>query len=304
MKKILPLIITCCIARATHAQTFYQYFDGADTSASNSVLVNIDTTGGNIWQIGPPTKNLFNAAYTVPNVIVTDTMNPYPVNDTSSFVFGYDPQTLPWGIVAIQWTQKLDLQNLADGGLVEYSVDTGATWENVWYNPYVYNFYGFPPANFDTLQSGEYGFTGTYNNWHDVWLCFSGSYFYMFDTVLFRFTLKSDSVQTSQDGWMIDNLMMHPTFVHTAKGGTQDQYFNVYPTVTAGRVDIEIEKLLEFHIIEDILLVAADGKTVKHLTNCPTKFFLDLRDLPNGMYFLTLRTNFKQETFPVFLDKH
>ena len=47
----------------------------------------IDTTTyhHNIWQIGAPHKTVFSAAYTAPNVIITDTVNHYPVNDTSVF---------------------------------------------------------------------------------------------------------------------------------------------------------------------------------------------------------------------------
>ena len=39
----------------------------------------------NIWQIGVPHKTFFNTAYTLPNAIVTDTMNVYPVNNSSAF---------------------------------------------------------------------------------------------------------------------------------------------------------------------------------------------------------------------------
>src|ERR1700747_2873685 len=43
----------------------------------------------NIWQIGSPHKPVFASAYTNPNVIVTDTANHYPVNDTSSFIISH-----------------------------------------------------------------------------------------------------------------------------------------------------------------------------------------------------------------------
>ncbi|HEY0030587.1 MAG TPA: hypothetical protein VGC65_07505, partial [Bacteroidia bacterium] len=67
-------------------QNYYTInFDGAPLSTWGYELY-IDTISnpGNVWQIGPPQKNTFTGAVSSPNVIVTDTLNYYPVNDTSS----------------------------------------------------------------------------------------------------------------------------------------------------------------------------------------------------------------------------
>jgi hypothetical protein len=52
----------------------------------NLLRIRIDTSlSGNLWQIGQPAKNVFISAHSVPNAIVTDLHNPYPVNNTSVF---------------------------------------------------------------------------------------------------------------------------------------------------------------------------------------------------------------------------
>ena len=84
-----PLYFTTFILHffvySTTAQVYTQYFDGADTIFDNSVNVELDTSNSNIWQIGASQKIIFDSAATVPNAIVTDTINSYPVNNVSRF---------------------------------------------------------------------------------------------------------------------------------------------------------------------------------------------------------------------------
>src|SRR4051812_30284690 len=40
----------------------------------------------NIWQLGKPSKPVFDSAYSKPLALVTDTLHPYPINNTSSFI--------------------------------------------------------------------------------------------------------------------------------------------------------------------------------------------------------------------------
>jgi len=47
-------------------------------------LVVMDSASG-IWQIGPPQKAIFDSAYSLPNALVTDTLNTYPVNQECYF---------------------------------------------------------------------------------------------------------------------------------------------------------------------------------------------------------------------------
>lgn len=298
-------LVTCFLLLSlfAKAQQWQQYFDGADTVAWNSIFIEIDTTGGNVWQIGPPQKVIFDSAATIPNVLVTDTINFYPPNDTSSFSFPMDPWS-SWGIFALQWKQKLDLDSAQDVGIIEYSGDDGVTWTSIFNNPFLYNFYGYDSVNVDTTASGVVGFTGTDTTWKDIWVCFQMSWLQQWtDTVLFRYTIMSDSTDNQSEGWMIDNMMMHITIVHTAKGEQKDAYQKIYPSVTDGVVYIETMALQEFHIIENMQLIDVNGRVVKEWKNVPTRFWIDISDQPNGTYMLKIQTNKESNTYPVILQQ-
>jgi len=286
-----------------YSQTYSQYFDGADTSAFNSILIDIDSDTSNVWQIGPPQKIIFDSAATQPNVIVTDTINYYPINNTSSFSFGIDPSGFGWGILALQWKQKLNFDSGFDGGIIEFSTDTGNSWQNVFNNPYVYNFYGFDLANQDTLTTGDYAFSGTDSTWKDIWLCFDISWLIFSDSLIFRYTLKSDSIDNNKEGWMIDNLLAHITIIHTVNEVEQEEYLKVYPNLTSGAVNIQARKIDEFHIIEKMELINVEGKIVAEFGISPTKFSIDIGNQPNGIYFLKIKTNLKTETFRLVLHR-
>jgi len=302
-EKIIIGLISLVIPFLVQGQTYSQYFDGADTSAFNSLLINIDTSSSNIWQIGQPQKIIFDTAATFPNAIVTDTSNYYPTNNTSSFSFGVDPQWFGWGILALQWKQKLDMDIDYDGGIIEFSSDTGNTWKNVFNNPYVYNFYGFDTANQDTLISGDYAFSGTDSTWKDIWLCFDLSWLSFSDSLMFRYTLKSDAIDNNKEGWIIDNLISHITIIHTVNEIKQEKYMTAVPNPTTGRIDISTKKLDEFHIIEKIELINIEGKLVQKWGISPTKFYVDISNHPNGIYFLNVKTNKSSETFKIVLEQ-
>src|ERR1700756_1811269 len=130
MKKIYTLLFIAFISSTSFAQYYFtQYFDGANTSPSNSIIINLDTASGNIWQVGKPQKTIFHAAATVPNALVTDTINYYPIKNTSVFTFSFNC-IAPYAVMALQWMQKLDMDpHHHDGGIVEFSTDSGTTWQ-------------------------------------------------------------------------------------------------------------------------------------------------------------------------------
>ncbi len=308
MKKLyVTTALLILIVRSTTAQFYAQYFDGADTSLYNAILIDMDGDSSNVWQIGSPQKIIFDSAATQPNTIVTDTINFYPSNDTSRFIAKVSLNGWNWGIFALQWKQKLDMDTAFDGGIIEYSIDSGNTWVNVFNNPFVYNLYGYDTINADTLSGGEYAFSGTDTTWRDIWLCFDMSWLQQFqwnDTLLFRFTLLSDSVSNSKEGWMIDNMLSHITVIHTVKETEQDSYLSVYPNPANNIVHIQTEKLMKFHIIERMELVDPLGSVIEKWTNIPTKFWFDTDKYNDGLYFLKVKTNIKSETIPLVISKH
>lgn len=286
----------------------YQNFDGYD-SLFSALFTTIDTSYvDNIWQVGPPQKSIFNNAWNTPNVLITDTIQSYPINNHSSFSM-HIPNTTPgwsWSILAIQWMQKLDFEEGKDGGIIEYSIDSGQTWINAFNSPYTYNFYGFDTSNKDTLGNGTYAFSGTDSLWKSIWLCFDYNFIQTISGDFhIRFSIHSDSVDSQQEGWMLDGFVVQRTLVHTVKELEDEPqpYLKVYPTQTQGRVHIEAEKLQEFHIIEQIDLMSTNGQIVQSWGTSPTKFYIDIDNHSNGMYFLRVKTNKKTETIPIILNQ-
>lgn len=309
MKSKLLILIMIGLSTSSFSQQFRQYFDGADTvynqgSSNTSLRIYFDTDTSNIWQVGQPQKRLFDTAATSPNALMTDTINFYPANNRSSFELKILPWT-NWGVFALQWKQKLDMDMALDGGIIEYSVDSGNTWINVFNNPYVYNYYGFSPSNVDTLPTGDVAFTGTDTTWKDIWLCFSMPWISQFnDTIRFKFTFQSDSVDNDREGWMIDNLVARLTMLHTVSNDIKIQkYVTTYPNPASDIIHIETQKLQEYHIIEQMTLINSIGQVVEKWNNIPTKFYIDVSKYPNGNYYLKVKTNIKSEVVPIII-KH
>lgn len=300
--KTLALFMGLIAPLLGYSQSFYQYFDGADTLVWGSVAVQLDTAASNIWQIGPPQKSIFHRAATQPNALVTDTINSYPPNNTSRFTYNIIPQWFGAGILAIQWKQKLDMDSVSDFGMIEFSVDTGATWQNIFNNPNVYNLYGYDSSNLVSIGDGALAFSGTDTAWKDIWLCFDVSWISYTDSLLFRHTFRSDSIDNQKEGWIIDNLSMHITITHTINELEQEEYLHVTPNPTNGRVEINARKIDGFHIIEKMELINLEGKVVQKYGISPTKFWIDIGEHPDGLYFLKITTNVQTETFRILLQ--
>lgn len=299
------LILLLSNASSLFAQYYQQYFDGADTTCNpnfmqSSLCIDIVNDSSNIWQVGMPQKVIFDSAATFRNALVTDTIRFYPTNNTSSFQFTVTPW-VSWGILAIQWKQKLDMDAGLDGGKIEFSADSGATWQNAFNNPYVYNFYGYTPSNADTLTNGDFVFSGTDSLWRDMWLCYDMSWMWN-RTLKVRFTFTSDSIDNNKEGWMIDNMFARITFFHTLTQAKQDKYLNVYPSPASDIIHIETEKIQDFHIIEQMVLVNSVGQVVEEWNQIPTKFFIDARKYADGLYYLKVKTNIKSDTVPILIN--
>jgi len=302
MKIIFAFLSFFLLSWNGYSQIYNQYFDGADTSASNSMFIELDTVNSNIWQIGPPQKSIFNSAATTPNALVTDTANTYPINDTSVFIINVDYSLFNWGIFALQWKQKIDLENNSDVGEVEFSLDGGLSWENAYDNPYVYNYYGFDIGNIG-YWNGGIGFSGVDTSWKDVWLCYDMSFLFQNEALQVRFTFKSDSVNTNQEGWLIDNMSSHITFIHTINENPQEDYIVIFPNETSGELNIQAKKRDGYHIIEEMELINLEGKVVEKFGTCPTKFKIDIGNHAAGLYYLKIKTNIQEEVFPVMLKE-
>jgi hypothetical protein len=302
------LFVMLLVSSIIHAQNRQQYFDGADTICNPdlfeaSLCIDISNDTGNIWQIGPPQKTIFNRAGTEPNALITDTLNFYPPNNTSVFQFSIKP-TYVLGVMAIQWKQKLDMDHGTDGGIIEFSIDSGSTWQSVFNNPIVYNFYGFDTSNVDTLANGKYAFTGTDTSWRDIWLCFQYDWINGND-IMVKYTFTSDSIDNNKEGWLIDNLLARITLFHTgiSKNTKDGVYLNTYPNPANNILYIEAQKMDVQHVIQQIQLINVSGQVLQEWKNIPTKYFIRTEQLNDGLYYLKVISNIQSTTVPIII-KH
>lgn len=304
MKKIILLsLITLCYT--SKSQFYSQYFDGGILTAPySSITIHIDNSSENSWQIGRPSKTLFNSANTFAKAIITDTLNYYPVNDSSSFTFAIPLSNFPWAPIAIQWTQKIDFDAPFDGGIVEFSNDS-VTWENASWSPYAYQFYGFMPLNLGLVTSAnEGGFTGTDNVWRDIWLCIDPTYAHLNDTIFCRFTFYSDNINTNKEGWMIDNFQARTTIIHPVKEISQIDDVVVYPNISTGMVNVEMKKTKPTDAIDNIEMIDESGKVVETFGKNFTKVVLDIKKHKPGLYYFRVTTNNKPKLFKVIYEKN
>lgn len=230
----------------------------------------IDTTDtNNIWQVGPPQKTIFNYAESSPNVIVTDTINPYTTNDTSSFIIKYE-NTFPDVINEFEGSYYCDTDSLNDYGMMEVSFDSSQTWHNISFDTLnVFQFYGTPPI-----------FTGSSGGWKRFSLFYDAtSLDSYFTSVWYKFTFISDSIDTQQEGLMFDNFGF---FATNTENLYQLDNLKVFPNPTSDILHFEFEERIED---AEIRIYSTIGQLMTHqnITNTDVQF--NVSDWQKGIYF-------------------
>lgn len=274
------------------SQNYYEIsFEGTglyENDSRHKLFIDTISNANNIWQIGSPQKTVFSSAATPPNAIVTDTLNYYPINDTSSFILKHVANlgfSMPCD-VTFGGKYFVNSDTLTDFGKIEISPNNGSTWINLadpiyassiyWNNPYI------QPV-----------FTGNSNGWkqyradiHDF-----GSLFNIQnnDTVLFRFTFISDGIQTNKDGLMFDSLFVWdvpPIGINHISSNDINVF--TYPNPSMTFLNIVFDKTkseigtMEIYdntgrIVEEIMIPINENK-----------ISIDINDYPEGIYLFNL----------------
>jgi hypothetical protein len=288
MKNIYLILCFITVSISSKAQLQRQYFDGFDTIPNETLLVKIDTTANNIWQIGKPQKMNFDSAATFPNVIITNTIANYGKNTSSSFVITANP-TFLYGTLGIRWLQKVDIDT-GDYAKIEFSIDTGKTWINALNSPYVYKKMGFSSLNLFLNNNNEMVFNGKQLNWKDTWLCFSLAWLNNFAArdIQIKYTFVSDSIITTNEGWMMDNFWSQFSVAHPLGSASNSIKIKVYPNPTNEKLHIHVPNPDGYSVIESLVLVNTNGVIVESLKNIPTKFYLESNKYQKGNYILKI----------------
>ena len=237
IKKLLLLSLSFFSLRAA-AQLPGIVMTGSTDLEHNAWMAEIDSSASNIWQVGAPQKTFFGTSYSAPYAIMTDTVNSYPVNNSSTFsvfidscMYGFIPNA------EIEFWHKYETDSGKDGGYVEFSLDSGRTWINV-IDAMSYGIMDMSSDHFytetDTIRGGIPAFTGTQSTWEYSRIYLGWIYAVMptyhpgtergawafTNKVGFRFHFASDSIQTNKAGWIIDNITYN---IHDIGGGIAEK---------------------------------------------------------------------------------
>lgn len=205
MKQLFSLFILLQVFALQAQDDCYNYCLGFEDTMCISHLV-IDTSSNNLWQIGIPDKNIITGGYASETAIVTDTMNPYSVNNHSVFtIWNIATEGDIYGFKTFLGSYVVQTDSIKDYGLIEFSPDNGVTWIDLVH---------------DTLYSTSIHwysnvpvFTGRSSGWKhfEVLLADNSSVFgvELGDTLLYRFSFFSDDTFDDMDGIAFDQICFY-----------------------------------------------------------------------------------------------
>ena len=288
-----------------------------DLNFENNIFYNsnfwIDSSQQNIWQIGRPQKLFFDSAFSRSKSIVTDTINNYPINCISSFTLSLhninngNPDFFP-GVPYIIFIHKFDTDSLYDGGFIEVSYNSGTTWNNILLDS-ITNFNNNPETGFeqfdnnfytinDTIIGGIPAFTGKSNGWVQTMFQWDGCFYtWHIDSILIRFTFKSDTINNAKEGWLIDNLQFG-TYECESISKIQQSHLKIYPVLANDKLTIE-NSFLEKNTIA---MVDIKGNVIFRENNISEKLVVDVSKLKKGIYFVKFSTDKFTESKKIIIN--
>lgn len=291
------LIILIILGLLTNNNLFGQSFTTL-TQYNFETIENITISNNGIWEIGTPSKTNFNAAFQGNRAIITDSINPLPVDTTSYFFIVIDSAEIQKGnTTMLEFWHKYELDETEDSAFIDFSYDGGISWykgEN-------------SPNNYEIMYSRYFSSTGTEYLYPDtiisgisgewvreiyVWFWYipcsfiksTSSDLYP-DSILVRFNVKSGMPSEQKAGWMIDSLSISYDKYSSAIQEINLDYLLIYPNPFSDYITIELENsiLSEYHIynsIGQIIRYNSDINSQRHL--------IDTKELKTGLYFLKI----------------
>jgi len=305
MKQTL-LIVLLCIFGSLSASAQFQGnpfgFDSVYFTISDTVPHQIvpDTAASPLWQIGHTTKMVFAADTNGSHGIMTDTLHPYPTNANNWFTLVVD--NAPPNMILDIW-HEYQTDSGKDGGIVEFSTDSGATWLNIATCPDMFfpaiitqNFY----TNADSLSNGQQAFSGNSHGQVHSRLQFfdcillkrtaTTCHFFYSGSFYIRFRFSSDTLADTLSGWKIDSIKVLgatcPGYVNDVNGAL---HVSPYPNPTHDGIfnfpALGHENELSLEVYNTLGAKVYSGAYTHQL---------NLSNHAPGLYFFTLRNRRQQ----------
>jgi hypothetical protein len=292
------VIFLMIISGHSYGQVIVGLPDDSTTIRLNSTTLSNyvpDTSLHPLWQIGVSHKPFFATGSGGTLAIMTDTLHNYPRNANNWFVLKIP---LRFNTIIDFW-HKYQTDSMHAGGIVEFSTDSGSTWQNIkgacnadsimfGVGIRTTNFYTFN----DTILTGEPAFTGTsaglqysrFQFFNGLPISPRSTTFCMFTMpeVYLRFRFVSDTATDTLAGWMIDSIKIENNDYGSGAVANinKQNLLNVYPNPS-------YDGVFNFPALNNgqdfkIEIYNSIGARVLQM---PYKRLLDLGCYPMGLYF-------------------
>ncbi len=281
-------------------------YDSVSFETPTSKII-IDTVNNSIWQIGIPGKSFFDAAHSGLKAIVTDSVNSYPINDTSSFIYVIRNPYTETCFTSMEFWHKYDMDTLTDIGIIEASYDGGNSWVLVsdtsevtpsgsffWWSSDYHALNGNNTSHPLTTTGKSDGWILSQFNW--IWWIpvNSDTIIYPLDSLMIKFTFISDSVETGREGWMIDDILTASAWWENCSGiedHSAERKIFIYPNPFS----LETTLKTDFPLSNSILtMYNSYGQQVNQTKGISGQTITIYRNgLPPGLYFLLVTENNK-----------
>jgi hypothetical protein len=289
MKKIITLLVLF-LAGPVYSQ--WSMIETVNFDGATPYDYTVTVEPGSQWQIGPPQKTALSIAESSPNVIITHTVNAYPPNDTSVFTVKHRAGpgfTTPHTVAIEGWYQVSS--GLADSGRIEFSPDNGTTWVDL-LHPGAYSAYVWWNTQPPVLRGSSAGWQYFHVTFPQLGPLFN---IQMGDTVLYRFSFISDSINGGEEGLMYDSFVFQDYIegIEEHRQSAIPTRLSPVPVVSTLRIDYEntagAEHLLcVFNQLGEVVIR-------RTLPASLTGIDLDLSALPAGVYSLKLLNTLTQQ---------
>lgn len=295
---LLTLLMLFCLGFSLKGQLIYVYCFDTSTNCDAYMMTDpepvltIESTPNNIWEIGQVQKTNFTSGYNSQKAIVTDLINPYASNNTSTFVISWTTNhpsnSIHWVNSRIQFAYNVDSDTLTDYGSIEFSPDSGATWidlldvDDPTYGSYLdwdlYDSTGSIPPTLSGNSNGWIQRTLNIQSLANQLAIPTGT------TILWRFSFISDGNQTNKDGLMFDDIALVVTPPLSLEELIADN-IQIAPNPVVSTMDIRFSgtaKKVQYRIY------SSEGKLIKQFDNQNPETTLDLNTLNSGIYYLNI----------------
>lgn len=258
-------------------------FQVCDTGSSN-FQIHIEPTLDNIWKKNKTFKFGNMDIRDTTCALFTDSNISYPINNTSAFYF-HLPQ-VSWMSSSffgyyVKFWHKFETDTLMDGCWLEFSTDSGVTWNPIdsfqnysISNVYEYcNLYGHDGylnlGSLDTLLNGRKAWSGSSNGWQYTAMHLN----FMFPIKLvrnnpinaMRFVFKSDSIQGGKAGWIISDFSFgHSSFVGATENRSKENALTFYPNPSRTGIfnlkleDVNLKGLIQVYNLQGQMILETD----------------------------------------------